>query len=68
MHTHAHTCMLGKHDNFMQMAAPMGESLGIPYDVICVCACVGAPSYHPHTHPPIPLPPRGGPLESVKIQ
>ena len=29
MHTHAHarTCMLGKHDNFMQMAAPIG---GIP--------------------------------------
>ena len=28
-HTHAHarTCMRGKHDNFMQMAAPIG---GIP--------------------------------------
>ena len=23
-HTHAHTCMRGKHDNFMQMAAPIG--------------------------------------------
>ena len=41
-HTHAHRCMHGKHDNFMQMAAPMGESLEIPYDVICMCMCVCA--------------------------
>ena len=27
MHAHARTCMRGKHDNFMQMAAPTG---GIP--------------------------------------
>ena len=27
MRTHAHTCTHGKHDNFMQMAAPIG---GIP--------------------------------------
>ena len=27
MHVHARTCMCGKHDNFMQMAAPIG---GIP--------------------------------------
>ena len=27
MHTHARTCTCGKHDNFMQMAAPIG---GIP--------------------------------------
>ena len=39
-HIHAHTCMHGKHDNFMQMAAPLGESLRIPYDVICTCTCV----------------------------
>ena len=51
-HTHAHacacthaqacTCMHGKHDNFMQMVAPIGfgEIQGIPYDVIRVCACV----------------------------
>ena len=26
-HMHAHTCAHGKHDNFMQMAAPIG---GIP--------------------------------------
>ena len=56
--------MRGKHDNFMQMAAPLGESLGIPYDVIhaCmhvhVCACGwGAPSHHPHPHPTTPHPP-----------
>ena len=57
-HTHAHACacthantctrMHGKHDNSMQMAAPIGfgEILGIPYDVIhacmCVCVCVCA--------------------------
>ena len=61
------------------MAAPIGESLGIPYDVIhaCVCVCVhactcmytcvGAPSHHLHPHPITPHP-LGGPLESVKIQ
>ena len=27
-HTHAHTCMRGKHGNFMQMAAPIGEIPG----------------------------------------
>ena len=55
---------------------PLGESLRIPYDVICMCMCVhahacacvwGAPSHHPSptsTHPPPP----GGPPESVKIQ
>ena len=39
-HTHACTCMRGKHDNFMQMAAPLGEAMGIPYDVICACMCM----------------------------
>ena len=54
---HAHTCMHGKHDNFMQMATPMGESLGIPYDVICVSACVWGtllPPPYPSTHLPTP--------------
>ena len=67
-HTHAHTCMRGKHDNSMQMAAPIGfgEIPGIPYDVICacvcvcmcactcMCTCVGGPCHHPPTsiHPP----------------
>ena len=41
-HAHARTCMRGKHDNSMQMAAPIGfgEIPGIPYDVIWACACV----------------------------
>ena len=79
-HTHAHTCMRGKHDNSMQMAAPIGfgEIPGIPYDVIRACVCVhvracahvwGGPCHHPpplSTHPPTPQ--GGGPPESVKIQ
>ena len=79
-HAHARTCMRGKHDNSMQMAAPIGfgEIPGIPYDVICACACVharvyahvwGGPCHHPpppSTHSPTPQ--GGGPPESVKIQ
>ena len=76
-HPHARTHTHVKHDNFMQMAVPIGGTLGIPYDVIHVCACMhcmhahacacvwGAPSHHPHPHPPTPW---GGPPESVKIQ
>ena len=79
-HTHACTCMRGKHDNSMQMAAPIGfgEIPGIPYDVIhactcvhaCMCMCVGGdPVTTPHPHPPTPPTPQGGgPPESVKIQ
>ena len=69
-YTHARTCMRGKYDNFMQMAAPIGfgEIPGIPYDVICACVCMyicvhvcrGHPLTNPHPHPPTPLPPRGG--------
>ena len=77
-HAHARTCMRGKHDNSMQMAAPIGfgEIPGIPYDVIraCVCMCVhvhvcGGTLSPPPTpiHPP-PTPQGGGPPESVKIQ
>ena len=81
MHTHTRTCMHGKHDNSMQMAAPIGfgEIPGIPYDVICVCTCVcmhacmctcvGRPCHHPpplSTHRRTPY--GGGPPESVKIQ
>ena len=72
--------MRGKHDNSMQMAAPIGfgEIPGIPYDVIRAFACVhvhacarvwGGPCHHPlspSTHPPTPQ--GGGPPESVKIQ
>ena len=73
MHAHAHTytctCMHGKHDNFMQMATPIGfgEILGIPYDVICtymcmhactcVCMCVGGILSPPHYHKPTCPPP-----------
>ena len=68
-HAHAHTCTRGKHDNFMQMASPLGEYLGIPYDVICscmfvhacACACVwDAPSHHPPPPSTHPLPPVWG--------
>ena len=58
MPTHPHTCMHGKHGNFMQMATPIGfgQILGIPYDVICMCACmhVHVGGVHPLTtpHPP----------------
>ena len=84
MHTHAHTCMHA-HARVLNMIisckwpSPLGESLGIPYDVIHTCACMRmhahacahvweAPSHHPpspSTHPPTP---RGEPPESVKIQ
>ena len=79
-HTHAHTCMHGKHDNFMQMAAPMG---GIPgnsqwchmHMCMCVHACMcmhvhvcrGHPLTTPHPHPPIHPPPRGDPQNQSKF-
>ena len=64
--THAHACMLNMIIS-CKWPPPLGESLGIPYDVICACACVcmcacmcactcvGAPSHHPlppSNHPP----------------
>ena len=77
-HTHAHMCTHAhihvKHDNFnCKWQPPLGESLGIPYDVIrmctcvcmcacmCVCMCVGAPSHHPHPIHPPPTPQGGTP-------
>ena len=73
MHTHVHARMrTHAHAHLLNMIIsckwlpPLGESLGIPYDVIhvcacmcaCACACVwGAPSHHPpapSTHPPPP--------------
>ena len=61
---------------------PLGEYLGIPFDVICACVrvrmracmhvCVHVGGMHPlttpHPHTPTPPPPRGGPPESFKIQ
>ena len=84
MHTHACTCT-HVHACVVNMIIsckwppPLGESLGIPYDVIhtctcvhvcacmCMCTCVGAPSHHPQptsTHPP---PPRGDPRNQSKF-
>ena len=74
MHTHAHACVVNMIIS-CKWPPPLGESMGIPYDVICMCMCVHVhtcahvwghplstptPSTHPH--------PQGGPLESVKIQ
>ena len=76
-HTHTHACAcMHTHARMLNMIIsckwlpPLGESLGIPYDVICVCACMhvhvcahvwGAPSHHPPPHPPAPHPPGGTP-------
>ena len=79
MHTHAHACMVNMIIS-CKWLPPLGESLGIPYDVIhecmcmhmhafmCMCMCVGGPSHHPPPTSTHPHPPQGGPLESVKIQ
>ena len=66
-HAHTRTCMRGKHDNSMQMAAPIGfgEIPGIPYDVISACACMRV-----HVHmcggtlspPPTPIHPPPTPI------
>ena len=72
--THAHACTrtCGKHDNFMQMAAPIG---GIPGNFLwChmhvhAHACAhgwDAPSHHPPP-PSIPPPPRGDPWNHSKF-
>ena len=74
MNAHACTCMHA-HARVLNMIIsckwlpPLGESLGIPYDVIracacvrmsacaCVCMCVGgtlSPPPPPSTHPPTP--------------
>ena len=68
MHVHTHTCSHGKHDNFMQMAAPIG---GIPGNFLChmhVHVCVGGRTLSPplptSTHP---LTPRGDPWNQSKF-
>ena len=80
VHMHAHAHMVNMIIS-CKWPPPLGESLGIPYDVIrmcvcmhicacvCVCMCVGGTlSPTPtHIHPP-PTPQGGGPPESVKIQ
>ena len=79
-HTHAHARVVNMIIS-CKWLPPLGKSLGIPYDVIRVCACVrvhvhacahvwGAPPHHPPpTSTPPPHPPGGGaPPESIKIQ
>ena len=64
MHTHAHACT-HTHARVVNMIIsckwlpPLGEYLGIPYDVIraCVCTwvrCTLSPPPPPSTHPPTP--------------
>ena len=69
MHTHAHTHVLNMIIS-CKWPPPLGESLGIPYDVICACACMhvhacahvwGYPLTTPHSHPPTPHPHGGTP-------
>ena len=64
--SYAHACMVNMIIS-CEWLPPLGESLGIPYDVIHMCmhvhvhVCVhgwGAPSHHPHSHPSIPHPRR----------
>ena len=74
---HAHACMVNMIIS-CKWLPPLGESLGIPYDVIractcmcmcacaCMCTCVGGTLSPPPTH--IHPPPRGAPPESIKIQ
>ena len=78
---HMHVCICAymyKHDNFMQMAAPIWESWGIPlwhhHSHACAHALVhmcGTPSKYPDRvppNPPTPTPHGGGPPKSVKSQ
>ena len=73
---HAHTCM-HTHVRVVNMIIsckwppPLGESLGIPYDVICTCACmctcVGASSHHPPPTSTHPTPQGGHPQNQSKF-
>ena len=87
MHTHVHArTHTHTHARVVNMIIsckwlpPLGEYLGIPYDVIracvcvrvcactCMCTWVRCTLSPPPPHPPTPPPPRGGPPESFKIQ
>ena len=78
MHTHGHACMVNMIIS-CKWLPPLGESLGIPFDVICARTCVlmhactcmytcvgGTHSPPPprSTHPP---PPRGDPRNQSKF-
>ena len=65
-HTHTHACVVNMIIS-CKWLPPLGESMGIPYDVICTCMCMHvhvcacacvwrAPFYHPHFHPITPHP------------
>ena len=85
-HTCAHACTCTHaHMHVLNMIIsckwppPLGESLGIPYDVICACACMcvhvrmyvhvcgGHPLTTRHPHPPSPTPPKGDPRNHSKF-
>ena len=63
MHTHAHTCMHA-HAHVVNMIIswkwlpPLGEYLGIPFDIICTCMCMHMHMHvgvvHPLTTPQLP--------------
>ena len=71
MHMHTRTCTCGKHDNFMQMTAPIG---GIPGNSLwyhmhmhacaCICVHVHMGGVHPLT---TPTPQRGDPRNHSKF-
>ena len=74
-HTHEHARMVNMIIS-CKWPPPLGESLGIPYDVIrtcmcvhaCACACMWvAPSHHHHPHPPTPHPQGGHPGNQSKF-
>ena len=64
MCTHAHACVINMIIS-CKWPPPLGEYLGICYDVIHTCVHVHMGIVHPlttpHHHPPIPLPPGGTP-------
>ena len=79
-HTHAPTCVCVNHDNFIQMATPIGGIIGNSlwchmhmhvHRCVCMCVCVNGTS-PTHQHPPCPIyppppPPGGGPWSQLKF-
>ena len=69
MCTHAHACVVNMIIS-CKWLPPLGESMGIPYDVIRTCTCVHVQVCGGHTltpiHPP-PPPPRGDPRSQSKF-
>ena len=77
-HTHTHACVVNMIIS-CKWPPPLGESMGIPYDVICTCACVcmcactymcmcvGGTLSPPPTPIHLPPPPRGDPRNQSKF-